>query len=202
VNDKTEHIVTEETIANPKTAYGLSKLQAEQYILSKTLPQGKRVFIIRPSMIHGPGNKGNLNLLYQLVSKGIPWPLGAFHNIRSFCSIDNVCYVVNQILERENIASGVYNLADDEILSTNELIELIADSTNRKARIFSIPKKLINTISKIGDILHLPLNKERLDKLTQNFVVSNLKIKDALGIEKLAVTAKDGLVKTFQSFTK
>jgi nucleoside-diphosphate-sugar epimerase len=202
VTDKAEDIVTEETVTNPQTAYGQSKLQAEQYILSKAIPQGKRVFIFRPSMIHGPGNKGNLNLLYQLVSKGIPWPLGAFHNQRSFCSIDNICYVVKQILDREDIPSGVYSLADDETLSTNELIELIAASTNRNARIFPIPKKLINTIAKIGDILHLPLNTERLDKLTENFVVSNLKIKAALGIEKLPITSKEGLVKTFKSFTK
>jgi nucleoside-diphosphate-sugar epimerase len=202
VTDKAEDIVTEETVTNPKTAYGQSKFQAEQYILSKALPECKRLFIIRPSMIHGPGNKGNLNLLYQLVSKGIPWPLGAFGNKRSFCSIDNVCFVIEQILKRDDIASGVYNLADDETLSTNELIELIAESTNRKARIFPIPKKLINTIAKIGDNLHLPLNTERLDKLTENFVVSNLKIKAVLGIEKLPVTSKEGLVKTFKSFTK
>ncbi len=202
VTDKAEDIVTEETITNPQTAYGQSKLQAEQYILSKALPQGRRVFIIRPSMIHGPGNKGNLNLLYQLVSKGIPWPLGAFHNQRSFCSIDNVCYVVNQILEREDIPSGVYNLADDEALSTNELIELIASATNRKVRILNIPKKLIYAIAKIGDVLHLPLNTERLDKLTENFVVSNAKIKTTLGIEKLPTSAKEGLVKTISSFNK
>lgn len=82
------------------------------------------------------------------------------------------------------------------------MIELIASSTNRKARIFSIPKKLIYTIAKIGDVLYLPLNTERLDKLTENFVVSNLKIKAVLGIEKLPVTSKEGLVKTFKSFTK
>ncbi len=200
--DKAIQVVTEDIDPSPKTAYGQSKLQAEHYILSKTIPQGKRVFIIRPAMIHGPGNKGNLNLLYQLVSKGIPWPLGAFHNQRSFCSIDNVCYVVNLILEREDISSGVYNLADDETLSTNELIELIATSTNKKARIFPIPKKLINTIAKIGDILHLPLNTERLDKLTESFVVSNAKIKAALQIEQLPISAKEGLVQTIQSFTK
>jgi nucleoside-diphosphate-sugar epimerase len=200
VTDQTEDIVTEQTVTNPKTAYGQSKLLAEQFILSKELPMGKRVFIIRPSMIHGPGNKGNLNLLYQLVSKGIPWPLGAFHNQRSFCSIDNVCYVIHQIFERDDIPSGVYNLADDETVSTNELIELIAASTSRKARIFPIPKKLINTIAKIGDILHLPLNTERLDKLTENFVVSNTKIKAVLKIEKLPVSSKEGLVKTIQSF--
>lgn len=202
VNDKTEHIVTEETIAKPKTAYGLSKLQAEQYILSKILPQGKRVFIIRPSMIHGPGNKGNLNLLYQLVSKSLPWPLGAFQNQRSFCSIDNLCYVVQQILEREDISSGVYNLADDETVSTNEIIQLIASSINRKAIILKIPKIVIKTIARIGDVLRLPLNTERLDKLTENFAVSNAKIKSALKINKFPISAAEGFIKTFSSFNK
>jgi len=202
VNDKTEHIVTEETIANPKTAYGLSKLQAEQYILSKILPQGKRVFIIRPSMIHGPGNKGNLNLLYQLVSKSLPWPLGAFQNQRSFCSIDNLCYVVQKILEREDISSGVYNLADDETVSTNEIIQLIASSINRKAIILKIPKIVIKTIARIGDVLRLPLNTERLDKLTENFAVSNAKIKSALKINKFPISAEKGFRKTFASFNQ
>jgi nucleoside-diphosphate-sugar epimerase len=151
-------------------------------------------------MIHGPGNKGNLNLLYQIVSKGFPWPLGAFQNQRSFCSIDNLYFVINQILENESIPSGIYNLADDEVVSTNELIEIIGDTTNKKARILSISKKIINTIAKIGDVFHLPLNTERLDKLTENFVVSNTKIKAALGIEKLPVSAKEGLTKTIKSF--
>ena len=202
VTDQTEDVVTEETATNPQTAYGRSKLEAEIYILSKVLTQGKRVFILRPSMIHGPGNKGNLNLLYQLVRKGFLWPLGAFHNQRSFCSIDNVCYITNQILEREDIPSGVYNLADDEMLSTNELIELIAASINKKARITFISKKLITVIARLGDILRFPLNTERLDKLTENFVVSNVKIKATLGIEKLPTSAKEGLVKTISSFIK
>lgn len=201
VTDQTKSIVTEEMEANPKTNYGQSKLQAEQYILSKSLPQGKRVFIIRPSMIHGPGNKGNLNLLYQIVAKKLPWPLGAFQNQRSFCSIENVCYVIQQIVEREDIPSGVYNLSDDEAISTNELIQLIAATTRKKARVFTVPKKIVYAIARLGDLLRLPLNTERLGKLTENFVVSNVKIKDALGIEKFPVSARDGLIKTIKSFS-
>jgi nucleoside-diphosphate-sugar epimerase len=199
VTDKTAAVVNEETIPTPKTAYGKSKRQAEQYILSKALPIGKRVFIIRPSMIHGPGNKGNLNLLYQLVNKGFPWPLGAFHNQRSFCSIDNVCFVINQILERKDIPSGIYNLADDDAISTNRLIELIAISKGKKAKIYKISQKKIKRLAKLGDLLSLPLNSERLEKLTENFVVSNEKIVKAIG-KPLPVCAEDGLMKTFNSF--
>lgn len=64
------------------------------------MQRDKRVYILRPCMIHGPGNKGNLNLLYNVVRKGIPWPLGDFENKRSFTSIDNLCYVVEGLLER------------------------------------------------------------------------------------------------------
>lgn len=200
VTDKAVAIVTEKTKTNPISVYGQSKLQAEQYILSQILPQGKRIFIIRPAMIYGPGNKGNLTLLYQIVKKGIPWPLGAFENQRSFCSIDNVCYVVQQILERKDIPSGIYNIADDDALSTNELIEIIAAATNKKKLILSIPKKLVTAIARLGEVIHLPLNSERLDKLTENFVVDNTKIKDALQIDKMPITIKEGLTKTIHSF--
>jgi hypothetical protein len=71
-------------------------------------------------MIHGEGNKGNLNLLYQLVSKGLPWPLGNFKNQRSFLSIENLCFVIREIVERNDILFGIYQVADDEALSTNE----------------------------------------------------------------------------------
>ena len=96
VADEVDVYLTEEHIPNPITHYGKSKLLAEQYILSKEIPVGKRVYILRPCMIHGPENKGNLNLLYQLVSKGIPWPLGAFENQRSFCSIDNLMFIFKE----------------------------------------------------------------------------------------------------------
>jgi nucleoside-diphosphate-sugar epimerase len=199
VTDNTAAIITERTITNPISAYGQSKRQAEQYILSQKLPQGKRVIIIRPSMIYGPGNKGNLNLLYKVVSKNIPWPLGAFENKRSYCSIDNLMFVINELIEREDIPSGIYNIADDEPLSTNQLIKLMAISQNRKPNVWKIPKVFINRLAKLGDIFYLPLDSERLQKLTESYVVSNHKIKNAIG-KPLPVSSRDGLLKTFKSF--
>jgi nucleoside-diphosphate-sugar epimerase len=191
--------LTEETALNPITHYGKSKLLAEQYILSKEIPTGKRVYILRPCMIHGSGNKGNLNLLYKLVSKGIPWPLGAFDNKRSFCSIDNLIFVFKELIEREDISSGVYNVADDAPLSTNEVISILAESQNRKPRIWNISKGLIELGAKMGNVLKLPLNEERLQKLTESYVVSNKKLMDAIG-KPLPVSSREGLLKTFQSF--
>src|SRR5690606_1547157 len=97
--DTVDGILTEEKQPNPKTPYGQSKRKAEEYLLNATLPEGKRVYILRPCMIHGPGNKGNLNLLYKFVQKGIPYPLAAFENRRSFLSIDNLNFVILQLLQ-------------------------------------------------------------------------------------------------------
>lgn len=199
--DQVEGELTEQHHPIPITHYGKSKLLAEQYIFSKEIPEGKRVYVLRPCMIHGPGNKGNLNLLYKLVSKNIPWPLGAFENSRSFCSIDNLMFILKELIEREDIPSGIYNVADDEPLSTNELIGLIAQSQNRKPKVWKISRTLIEKLARIGDKLHLPLNSERLHKLTSSYVVSNAKIKTAIG-KPLPVSSKEGLMKTFQSFQK
>jgi nucleoside-diphosphate-sugar epimerase len=191
--------LTEEVVPHPKGPYGESKLAAEKYIL-QNIKTDKQVYILRPCMIHGPGNKGNMNLLYKIQQKGLPWPLGAFENKRSFCSIDNLLFTVQQIID-QYIEPGIYQVSDDDALSTNELIRLMAGTQNKKARIWNIPAGLLKTFAKFGDFVHLPLNSERLKKLTESYVVSNSKIKQALKIDKMPVTAVAGLQKTFESFT-
>ncbi len=197
-------ILTEDVIPSPVGPYGESKNAAEKYLLTKDKGQktkDKRIYILRPCMIHGPGSKGNMNLLYNVVRTGIPYPLGAFKNRRSFTSIDNLSFIINQLIEK-NIDSGIYNVGDDETLSTNELISLIANTINKRNRIWNWSPRLIRIVAKIGTKLHLSLNEDRLQKLTENYVVSNEKIKKALGIEKFPVRAEDGFVKTIKSFEK
>lgn len=202
VADTVEGVLLENVIGNPKTPYGQSKLQAEDYILAQKLPEGKRIFIIRPCMIHGPGNKGNLNLLYNIVKKGIPYPLASFENERSFLSIDNLNFLINSILSDKTVASGVYNFADDVVISTNELVKIVAKASGKKAYLLKVSKGLINAGAKLGDLVKLPLNSETVKKLTENYRVSNDKIKRAIGIEKLPTSASEGLEKTIKSFMK
>jgi len=200
--DTVDGILDENHISTPKTPYGKSKLEAEKYLLSQELPQNKRLFIIRPCMIHGPGNKGNLNLLYKVVQKRIPWPLAAFENQRSFLSIENLNFLISEMLAKENLASGIYNFADDESLSTNDLVRLIANTNGKKGLLWKISSKLISGTAKIGDIIGLPLDSERLKKLTESYVVSNQKIKNALEIESLPLSIIEGLETTIRSFGK
>lgn len=199
--DEVDGILTEEIDPKPATHYGKSKLLAEQYIFSQPVPEDKRVYILRPCMIHGPGNKGNLNLLFSVVKKGLPYPLAAFDNKRSFLSIDNLCFFIENLIADNSVPSGIYNVADDDALSTNEVIRIISEEIGKKARLWNVPKTVIKSIAKMGNILHLPLTTERLQKLTESYVVSNEKIKNLMK-DSLPVSAEDGLRKTIRSFIK
>ena len=185
------------------TPYAKSKKQAEDYILDKVhgswfkVNGCKKIYILRPCMIHGKGNKGNLNLLVKWMKKGLPWPLAAFDNKRSFSSMGNVAYVVSELLKKD-VESGMYNICDDEAVSTNELIGLICESMGKKAHLWRIPKSLITGVAKLGDLLLLSLNTERLGKLTENYIIDNKDIKHALGVSRLPVKAIDGLRMTIQ----
>lgn len=197
-------VLTEDVEVNPVGPYGESKILAEKYIQqaldeSPERYDGRDVIILRPCMIHGPGNKGNLNLLYGVISKGIPWPLGAFENKRTFTSIDNLSFVIGKLLNTK-VDSGIYNMADDEALSTNELIDVMCKAMGKNSHIWKLPINLIKIGARFGDFLHLPLNTFRLGKLTENYVVSNNKIKRALEIEQMPINAREGLTDTIKSF--
>ncbi|MNX93293.1 hypothetical protein D3C86_1254720 [compost metagenome] len=110
--------------------------------------------------------------------------------------------MIEQILQNKNVVSGIYNFADDKSLSTNDLVSLIARTIGKKAGLWNINSKLISRVAKVGDAIKLPLNSERLKKLTESYKVSNHKVKMALGIAKLPVTAEQGLEKTIKSFKK
>ena len=187
----------------PISVYGKSKREAEEWLLKQDLPQHKKLIIIRPPMIHGSGDKGNLGLLYKLISKGIPYPLASFNNQRSFISVDNFVFYIEKIIEKNNnLETGIYHIADNELVSTKEVIKIIKKILQKKVPDISAPKFIIKNIAKIGDFLPFPLNTSRLKKMTSNLVVSNQKINIALNIEQLPLTAEEGLTNTIKSFKK
>lgn len=138
-------------------------------------------------------------MLMEDVAPALIGPDGAFENRRTFTSVENICFAVNGVLTKD-VPSGIYNMGDVEALSTNELMEEICRSLGKKARIWRLPKGLMFFVARVGGWLHLPLNPERLRKLTENYVSSNAKIKAALGVERMPVDARDGLRRTLESF--
>jgi nucleoside-diphosphate-sugar epimerase len=196
--DHIQEVLTESSPAQPLTAYGKSKLAAEDFLM-ENIVAGKKVYILRPCMIHGPGNKGNLNLLYRVARAGLPYPFAAFDNRRSFLSIENLCFVIKELIEKCNTPSGVYHVCDDDSLSTNRVFQLIAETIGIKPKLWRINKSIVRLVAHLGDVFRFPVNSERLQKLTENYVVSNEKLLSALNTS-LPVAAESGLKITIQSF--
>lgn len=193
--------LTEDDTPNPTSWYGQSKRKAEEWLMGQDLPSGKKLIIIRPPMIHGEGDKGNLGLLYKIVSKGLPYPLGSFDNKRSFISVTNLSFIIGQLIQnKDGIPSGIYHVADDQATSTNEIIRIINRVLGRKPKIWNVPAACIKFIARVGDRFNLFFNSIKLKKMTSDLTVSNEKIKGVLRITDLPSTATEGLEKTIHSF--
>ncbi len=190
----------EEAECNPITDYGITKRMAEEFLLQQDLSANKKIIIIRPTRIHGPNDKSTIFKLYKMVKK-VPYPFGAIDNERSFLAFDNLIFLLKKIIDsKDEIKTGIYNVNDDEPLSTLRIISLLKEHVYPKLKIINIPRSLFEFLAKIGNILRLPFNTIVLNKITQSRVVSNQKIKKALGVEKLPLTAEEGLIKTIKSF--
>ena len=119
VCDEEHGLIDESKVPNPNSAYGKSKLASETYLMDQHLPKGKKLYILRPCMTHGAGNKGNLNVLFSMANSGMPYPFGAYENQRSFLSIYNLLFMIKAFLVQKP-TSGIYNIIDDEFLSNKE----------------------------------------------------------------------------------
>jgi UDP-glucose 4-epimerase len=128
--------IDENTPYEPITPYGKSKLEAEKKLLELN-DDNFVVSIIRPPMIYGKNAPGNIDSLIKLVKKLSIIPLGKIENKRSFISIQNLCYIINEIIIQQK--SGIFLASDDEPLSTSKLIELIAKNLDKKIYLIKIP---------------------------------------------------------------
>lgn len=197
----TSSVYLEETqTPNPISAYGKSKFLAETLLFQHPLPLGKRLIILRPGLIHGPEDKGNLNLLFKLVKKGIPYPLGSFANRRSYLTVDNLAFVLDYILRNDHFSSGVYHIADDEPIATTKIVELMYEVQGRKSKILKVPPKFLQRLVKVFSYLGVRILEEKLTKLTADLKICNLKIKNEMSLSNLPLTSEKGLEQTISEF--
>lgn len=196
VVDEFDGEITEDLLPNPASDYGKFKYYAEQYILNSS-NKTKKIFILRPCPVYGMKSNSNFYYLINFIKFGFPLPFSVFNGKRSFCSVHNLVFVISEIIS-SNIKPGVYNVADDESLSFNDLVLLVANYLNVKPRLILIPNYLIHFLSKVGDYLNLPFNTVNFNKLTHSFLVSNDKLKRNLQ-KPLPVSSHEGIFNLLKS---
>jgi nucleoside-diphosphate-sugar epimerase len=125
----------------PEDAYGVSKREAE-LALSAAAADMETV-VLRPPLLYGPGVKGNFLRLMRAIERGMPLPLGSIHNHRSLLYVGNLVDAIMLSLDHAGAAGQTYLLADDEAVSTPELIRAIAAALHKAARLLPFPPPLL-----------------------------------------------------------
>jgi len=134
---------TENNEPYPQDAYGVSKREAEDGLMSLARESDMEVVIIRPVLVYGPGVKGNFATLNKLVSKGVPLPLGAVKNRRSFVALGNLVDLVTTCLDHPAAANQVFLAGDGRDMSTPELLQEVAAAMGKSARLVPVPEGLL-----------------------------------------------------------
>lgn len=180
---------TEADIPNPQDAYGLSKFEAEQGLFLTAQQTGMEVVIIRPPLVYGAGVKANFASMMRAVKRGMPLPLGAINNKRSFVYVGNLVSLIMRCIDHPRAANEVFMVSDGDDLSTSALLRACAVALEVKPRLLPVPQKLIEVFAAM-------LGKQDIaQRLCGNLQVDISKARTLLGWEP-PVSVIDGLKAT------
>jgi nucleoside-diphosphate-sugar epimerase len=126
---ESDDVLTDQNLPQPVTAYGRSKLAAEEVIKSALADSDCAWTILRPPLVYGPGNKANFGLLVKLVKSGVPLPLASVRNRRSFIYVENLVDLIATCLGNAKAFRKTFYPSDGEDVSTPELIRAIAHAS-------------------------------------------------------------------------
>ena len=177
---------TEKAPCSPLSQYAISKYEAEQGLKKISKKTGMEMVIIRPPLIYGPNVKGNFRSMVQWLEKGIPLPLGAVHNKRSLIALGNLIDLIITCIDHPAAANQIFLAADDEDLSTTDLLYRIGLAMTKQARLIPVPVKLLE----IGALL---IGRQAVaQRLLGSLQIDISKARDLLGWEP-PISVKEGL---------
>jgi nucleoside-diphosphate-sugar epimerase len=200
---QSDRILTENSPCHPDSPYGRSKLQAEQALINLAKDSNMTWTILRPTLVYGPGNPGNMERLMKLIKQGLPLPFGAIKNRRSFVFVGNLVAAIITCLDHPKAANQIFLISDNQAVSTPQLIRLIAQQIQQPCRLLPVPTTLLRFLGYLGDRIesitgkNLPFNTYNIDRLLGSLVVDSSYIQKTLNWQP-PFTLEQGLARTIQ----
>jgi len=147
---ESREVLSRNSVPRPASAYGQSKLAAEQALQEELGSSACGWIILRPPLVYGRGNRANFARIVGLVRSGWPMPLGGVKNRRSFVGVANLTDFIARACSRSTVLRGkVYYPADDADLSTPELLHLLARSMQCRVHMFALPPLLLRALGRV-----------------------------------------------------
>ena len=179
----------------PVDPYGISKLEAERGLQNVLAKGGVEWVVIRPTLVYGPGVKGNFLTMMRWLQRGVPLPFASIRNKRSLVALDNLVSLIERCVTHSAAANQVFLAADGEDLSTPELLERIAGAMGKRSRLFPVPPSVLHTLA--GLVGRVDLARRLMGSLQ----VDIRKTRDLLGWSPV-VTVQQALEATVEHFLR
>ena len=167
--------------------YGRSKLLGELALEEELSNAATEWCVIRPPLVYGAGNPGNMARLLKLVHLGLPLPLKTIRNQRSLIFVGNLSNAIIACLKHPAAGNSKFTVADEATISTPELLRMLSAASGEKLFLFPVPLAALKLLAKVGDGIKLVLGRSigfdsySLEKLSNTLVVDNVLISQQVG---------------------
>lgn len=186
---------TEDAVPKPHADYAVSKLEAEQALKKLFAGSDIELVIIRPPLVYAAHAPGNFARLLKLVATNLPLPFARTQNKRSFVALENLVDFIQTCIEHPNAANQTFLVADQESISTSELVQYLKQGMGKKARFIYLPQPLM----KLGAAC---IGKSKLyEQLFESLEVDTSKARNLLGW-KAPISTQQAMLKAGQDYLK
>ncbi|MFX6505655.1 NAD-dependent epimerase/dehydratase family protein [Acinetobacter baumannii] len=186
---------TEDSVPQPHADYAVSKLEAEQELRKLFAGSDTELVIIRPPLVYAAHAPGNFARLLKLVTTNLPLPFAGTSNKRSFIALENLVDFIQTCIEHPNAANQTFLVADQESISTGELVQYLKQGMGKKARFIYLPQPLM----KLGAAC---IGKSKLyEQLFESLEVDTSKAQNLLEW-KAPINTQQAMVKAGQDYLK
>lgn len=173
VNGNSTHgkAFTEQDTPNPTNDYTKSKYEAEKALAKLFENTHIDLVIIRPPLIYAHDAPGNFSKLLMLIKLGQFLPFGCTHNQRSFIAIENLVSFITACIYHDTKINETFLIADDEVISTKQLIQCLSSGMGKSMILLPVPTKLLSTLADVTGKVSI------FEQLYGNLEIDNRKAK-------------------------
>lgn len=149
MGERSERPLVESDLPNPQSEYAVGKLMAEQGLRDIATHSGLEVVVLRPTLVYGPGNPGNMSRLLKMLTLPIPLPFGAATNAKSLVSVDYLSEVICRSIAIEEAANETFLVSDGLDISTSEIMKHLARGLGRRWPLVDVSDRVLRGVCRL-----------------------------------------------------